>query len=145
MRLTCTKIILLLLFCLCLFSCKKKVDEYYRPEFVGFWDAPLGGGAYYVHLNISKDGIADYMLNSDGDIYRKNGIVRANNQHIKIGRMIYFKIIDYPHKIDTTIDHHLAACADGLIKTANWKMTLDGPKPALFFDDGQRDYYKVDY
>jgi hypothetical protein len=139
--------ILLFVFCISLFSCKKKVDENYRPEFIGKWDSSIPGEPYnHITLDITKDSQADYMIYWEGNDHHHTGTARANDDHLKIGRVLYLKIVEYPHQIDTAVDKHYVTSDNGTYKLANWKMTLNGIKPdwllKLCF---KTDYYKADY
>ena len=93
----------ILLLCVCLFSCKKKVDENYRPEFVGDWHCPIGepsNNDFGFDLSIDNNGNAHYTEYSwDGDRDHINGKVRANNHHLKIGRVYSFKIKNIPPEL----------------------------------------------
>jgi len=143
MKLTYTNIFFILL-CLSLFSCKKKVDENNRPEFVGHWYCPYGdsgSGTEDFSYDITVDDNSNAIYTSHttlggGDVSTIHGTARANDRHFKIGRIYSFKVIEYPHKIDTTSSIFIV---DG--KKANWKMTLKGP----IFHDGDGSYYKADY
>ena len=101
-----TKIIKLslsvILLCLWMTSCKKKVDENYRPEFIGSWycDWKPGGSDYPMFtIIVDSNSQAVYQEYSDGKGASISGIARANDRHFKIGRIHHFGIKDYPHKI----------------------------------------------
>lgn len=145
-----TKIIKLsltvILLCLCFISCKKKVDDDYRPEFIGKWHSNIPREAYnYITLEITQDGQADYMIYWEGNAHHHKGTARANDNHIKIGRILYLNIVEYPHQIDTAVDKHYVTAGYGY-KLANWKMTLNGIKPDWLLKLCYKtDYYKADY
>ncbi len=136
-----------ILLCLCMTSCKKKVDENYRPEFVGKWHSDIPGEAYnYIGLEITENSQADYMIYWEGNATHHKGTARANDNQLKIGRILYLKIVEYPHKIDTAVEKHGAEGPDGSWRLANWKMTLSGIKPEwLLHLSFLTDYYKADY
>jgi hypothetical protein len=152
-----TKIIKLsvtvILLCLCMTSCKKKVDEDYRPEFVGEWFCPnnnYGSGTedmlYYMTVDNNSNAVYDEYHVTNGNNSKYSGKARANNHHFKVGRFISFKIEEYPHKIDTAtstimVPVPVTTFGSGNIKKANWKMTLGS---TLFFS-GKGTYYKADY
>jgi len=127
----------------CLFSCKKKVDENYRPEFVGFWylsDDPY----FYFSIKIGKDGYGVYQeiqygLDTSASI---KGYTKANDQKLKIGNLYHFTIIEYPHQIDTAIsDTWIPNESFEHGVKANWKMVLKGPHSYR----GSGTYYKSHY
>jgi hypothetical protein len=145
MKLKIIKIFFILL-CLSLFSCKKKVDEDYRPEFIGDWWCPPGYGGsgtedFYYNISIDNNSNAVYSeydnLGSGGPHTQIQGKARANNYHFKIGRIYSFKIEEYPHKIDTATSNNTVPSG----KKANWKMTLS----KTLFHLGAGTYYKADY
>ncbi|MGD0711326.1 MAG: hypothetical protein ABR968_09110 [Bacteroidales bacterium] len=140
MRIIITKIFLLLI-CLSLFSCKKKIEDDYRPEFIGKWYCPSGPNTNYSGPNIitvDNNSNAVYYENSSSLSFK--GKARANSKHFKIGRFESFKIIDYPHKIDTA-SSNVYVIPQLSSKKPNWVMTLDSP---LFYLGGGT-YYKADY
>jgi len=142
MRLTNTNIFFILL-CLSLCSCKKKVDEEYRPEFIGYWFCVDDHSYDVFTIDIDSNSYAVYKeFNSGGGSGASiKGTVRANNNHLKIGRFSSFKIERYPQKIDTSLSTFTIPYADGTHKKADWKMTLKGP--LLYMGSGT--YYKADY
>jgi len=147
MRLTIDKVLLFFL-CMCLFSCKKKVDDDYRPEFIGYWQSNNGADWWY-DINVDKDSYAIYTSHTNPNIGNNigstiKGTARANDKHFKIGRIYSFKIKEYPHTIDTTDSNiwiHQIVQNSTISKKANWTMTLEGP--ILHGGDGV--YYKADY
>jgi hypothetical protein len=132
--------------CLCLTSCKKKVEVDYRPEFIGDWYASISD-YNFVHFNISETGWADFDVYWESNHFIHKGKARANNRHLKIGRIWFFDIIEYPHKIDTTKERIPMTDKNGVERLANWKMVLNGIKPdvLLMTYDGKLEYYKADY
>jgi hypothetical protein len=143
MRIIITKIFLLLI-CLSLFSCKKKIEDNYRPEFIGDWYCPAYN-IYVCRITVDNNSNAVYHERPYGGSGESTfkGKARANDKHFKIGRFHSFKIIDYPHKIDTALNNTLWVpdTHTGHPKRPNWVMTLDGP---LFYM-GSGTYYKADY
>jgi len=136
------KLLIICIILLVLSACKKQVDKE-RPEFIGDWYAKIMGD-YFVNLSVDSNSFANYMIYWQGKDNTYSGQARANDQHFKIGRLKYFKIIEYPHKIDTTIEKMYVP--DGFsVKLANWKMILDGMKPAWLHVSGEYTYYKADY
>ena len=98
--------ILFVFFCLSFLSCKKKIDEDYRPEFIGDWYCPFNYGSttsdFGFNIKIDSNNNATYQAHTyHGDGSTFDGIARANNRHLKIGRLHSFKIVEYPHKITT--------------------------------------------
>jgi len=139
-------IIVFSLFLLGLTSCKKLViDE--RLEFVGYWD----GGSYnedgymYIKINVGSMGrvfIADIAGNH---IYDCVGLARANDKKLTIGGTKYFKIIEYPHRIDPNVEQvYVNNHINGTSKLATWKMILDGLKGSPNCNVGTRTYYLAD-
>ncbi|MGD0711327.1 MAG: hypothetical protein ABR968_09115 [Bacteroidales bacterium] len=144
MRIIIAKIFLLLL-CLSLFSCKKKIEDDYRPEFIGHWYCPLSAtnnDQFSFSITIDSNSHAVYTEWYAG--YQASttlsGKARADDKHFKIGRFHSFKIIDYPHKIDTA-SSNVYVIPQLSSKKPNWEMTLDHP---LFYA-GKGTYYKADY
>ena len=132
-------------FILCLFiiSCKKKVDEAYRPEFLGDWQCPIGTSNhdFGFDLSIDNNSNAHYSEYSwDGERDHINGKARANDHHLKIGRIYSFKIEEYPTRIDTNISK-VYIYAGGTHPLANWEMKLS----KTLFHLGAGTYYKADY
>ncbi|HNW98840.1 MAG TPA: hypothetical protein PKK00_10565 [Bacteroidales bacterium] len=129
-----------------LFACKKQVDKE-RPEFIGLWHACVDGGCtYFVHLSIDEYSHANYMIYWQGKDIEHGGIAKANDHFLKLKDVFYFKIIEYPHPIDTTIEkYYVYDYNDGKTKLANWKMILNGPKPSALYVSGKWTYYKADY
>jgi len=138
-----------IVFCIILFStlgCKKKIDDNYRPEFIGMWYSKNDNTDKRIYFSISKDSHADYSLYEGMNNVDYAGIARASDHHLKIGRIMNLKIIEYPHQIDTTIEKHDLIDYIGSHKLANWKMVLNGIFPLILFrDQGKLEYYKVDY
>jgi hypothetical protein len=141
MRLLIIKIFFILL-CLTLFSCKKKVDEDYRPEFIGYWYC-VDDQMNLFTISIDNNSHAVYHeVHSDGGGGDIKGKARANDKKLKIGRFSGFDISDYPHKIDTASSRNVPTDNTGATtKKANWTMTLKGPMLYL----GSGTYYKADY
>jgi hypothetical protein len=145
-----TKIIRLsvtvILLCLSMTSCKKKIDENYRPEFIGGWycDWQPGGTNFNMFsIIVDSNSNAVYQEYGDGKGASISGIARANDNHFKIGRLHHFDIRVYPHQIDTAgntapwvPDTHT-----GQMEKPNWSMTLTAPNFYL----GSGTYYKADY
>jgi len=139
------KIIEIFFILLCLCSCKKKVDEDYRPEFIGYWFCPgdygVSNSDFFYAINIDNNSYAVYSeydnLGGGGPHTQIHGKARANNHHFKIGRIYSFKIEEYPHKIDTATSNNTVPNG----KKANWKMTLS----KTLFHLGKGTYYKADY
>ena len=146
-----TKIIKLsltaILLCILMTSCKKKVDDDYRPEFIGKWYSHIPNEQYnFITLEITENGQADYIIYWEGNDIHHKGTARANNNHLKIGRILYLKIVEYPHKIDTAVEKQYVDGPNGFARLANWKMTLSGIKPDwLLLLSFKTDYYKADY
>lgn len=138
--------ILYCLVLLTLLSCKKKVcDE--SPEFVGDWTSEWFGDNNIAHLNIDENSDATFQMTLEGRSRKEyKGTARANDKHLKIGGTNYFDIIEYPHLIDTSLsdvgvyDHGTHQWVK-----ANWKMVLDGMKPASLHTCKKLSYYKADY
>lgn len=126
-------------------ACKKQVEKE-RPEFIGEWHSSIDS-TYPVILDIEENSDAIYTVNWDGD--NKNvfqGTARANDNTLNIGRAHYFKIIEYPHPIDTTLEKkYIYEIKSGKGKLANWKMILKGIHPSWFIPSGAWTYYKADY
>ncbi len=121
-----------------------KVDDDYRPEFVGNWMCFDNTDFIYV-ITIDKNSNAIYeeIEYGGGDKAKIKGKARANNNKLKIGRFTDFKIIDYPHKIDTATSNIIVDEGHWMGKSmkANWAMKLKGH--SLYMGDGT--YYKADY
>jgi len=129
-------------------SCKKKVEEDYRPEFIGYWYCgpyPFTDDNWY-DITIDKDSHALYIEHSYDDeegVRKISGKARATNDKLKIGRFATFIISEYPHKIDTTTSPTVPISEFSSIeKKANWKMTIKSSALGPFCDG---DYYKADY
>jgi len=137
------------IFCIILFStigCKKQVEKE-RPEFIGTWFSRYGS-VEYAKIVIDENSNAHYIFMDYGDIKGEHrGTARANDRKLKIGRILSFDILEYPHKIDTTSTSILAPTDASLTvwKKANWRMTLSGLHPQLLYLNGTFTYYKVDY
>jgi hypothetical protein len=121
-------------------SCKKEVADG-KTEFIGHWYAHVEGGDY-VTLDISEDSKAGYTIHWHGTDNHHDGKVYANDEHLKIGSFINFKVINYPHLIDSIAEPYIIP-SDNSNKKANWKMTLKGPNPSFLFVHGTWDYYKA--
>jgi hypothetical protein len=127
-------------------SCKKQVEKD-RPEFIGYWS----GGSYmeygYMYIDIdenSKAHVYAYDYENEHE-YNSRGTARVGDDKLKIGGIKYFKIIEYPHPIDTTVEKHdVINHLDNTCKLAIWKMVLDGLKSSSNLNVGQRTYYKAD-
>ena len=133
-----------IILCLALFSCKKKVDEDYRSEFVGDWQCPIetSNHDFGFTLSIDNNGNAHYSEYSwDGERNHIKGKARANDHHLKIGRIYSFKIEEYPTRIDTNIIKVYTYASDGTHPLANWEMKLS----KTLFHLGAGTYYKADY
>ena len=142
MKLSTAKIFLIILLCLSLFSCKKKIDDAHLPQFIGYWYCPPNTySAFGYTIYISSDGHGVYQVHDGLQIAETiQGTARANAKKLKIGRIYGFDITEMPQKIDTassTVHVPLGpdTYADTTIK-ANWVMIL-GQYPAI--------YYKADY
>jgi len=127
------------------FACQK-VSENKRPEFIGFWHSSRGddGCAY---ININADGTGEYYIRFNYDREKTySGRIRVNDKHIYIAGKDRFDIIEYPHMIDTTVEHVIIHNhTDYAYETANWKMVLYGLKPNALHICGEWTYYKADY
>lgn len=131
-------LIIICVFIIVLPACKKVEKK--RSEFIGYWssDVPSYEDPY---LDISENSYAYYSFNCEGN-KEYEGIARANNNRLYIGSVNYFDIIEYPHEIDTAVEHHLSGAS---MIWANWKMVLKGLKPAMFHSGFEYTYYKADY
>jgi hypothetical protein len=109
-------------------ACKKQVEKE-RPEFIGRWHCEFLGN--YINLKISEDSYATYEIYYEGKTNSHQGIARANDNHLKIGRIIHFNILEYPHMIDTTRSDIYVYTTDSYnsAKKANWKMVISGLEP----------------
>jgi hypothetical protein len=140
-KLTMTAILL----CFLMTSCKKKIEDDYRPEFIGDWQCPIGGTTNYdfgFDLSIDNNANAHYSEYSwDGERDHIKGKARANDHHLKIGRIYSFKIEEYPTRIDTNIIKVYTYASDGTHPLANWEMKLSN----TLFHLGAGTYYKADY
>ena len=138
----------LLIFFILLLVCVacQKVSEDKRPEFIGFWHANTGDDGC-ASITINADGSGEYCIRFHYDrekIY--SGTVRVNDKHIYIAGKDRFDIIEYPHKIDTNVEHETIHFHNNdPDKTANWKMVLYGLKPNALHICGKWEYYKADY
>jgi hypothetical protein len=152
-----TKIIKLslsaILLCLCMTSCKKKVDEDYRPEFIGYWYcAPYpftDDNSYIIYIDKNSDAIYQEFSYNNPPPYASDAIrtikgkARATGKKLKIGRLATFMLTEYPHKIDTAksgsvpIDNTWS-----IYKKANWEMTIKSSSWGPFCDGV---YYKAYY
>jgi len=141
------RIIPYLLILIALWGCKKEVVKD-RTEFIGRWHAQIN---YYdcIMLYIYENGETHYCINWQGNetnYFEKK--TWANDKRLTFGNK-YFKIIEYPHQIDTNVErvfvfNHYAN--DLSTKLANWKMTLKGVYPST--DNSFTDtyvFYKPDY
>jgi hypothetical protein len=139
------KILIIFIFLLLFSACKKQIEKE-RPEFIGRWYSSIDH-YYPVYLDIDENSYAVYTVNWDGD--NKNtfkGNARANDNTLNIGRLHYFKIIEYPKQIDTSIEKKcIYDEMTGKMKLANWKMILRGIHPSWFIPSGSWTYYKFDY
>lgn len=125
-------------------SCGKKVEDK-SPEFIGHWFANPYGGSTHIDIDISENSYATYNLVMGLGNKTYKGPAHVNNKHLRIGSFRYFKIIEYPHTIDTTIEKHtIFNYNDNTSKLANWKMVLDGIKPNDNYWCGEATYYKAD-
>lgn len=137
------KIFILFIFLFIFSACKKQVDKE-RLEFIGMWYSQNDNHSIY--FNISQDSHASYQVYEGMNNEGYSGIARANDHHLKIGRIMKFEIIEYPHEIDTATDKHDLFDYIGHHKLANWRMVLNGINP-LFLNryQGKLEYYKADY
>ncbi len=123
-----------------LFGCKKE-SATQRPEFIGYWRNPFSYDFVFT-IYIYQNGYGDYTeLNKEGDRLHIKGDARVTDEKLKIGCLHHFRIIEYPHKIDTTDSDIFTTTYEGLRKKANWKMILEAPH----FYAGSSTYYKADY
>jgi len=138
------------IFCLILITtigCRKQVEKD-RPEFIGYWS----GGSYmeygWTYIKIESSSRAEvyaYDHENEHEYYR-HGKARADDEKLTIGGIKYFKIIEYPHPLDTTIvKHYVINHLDNSYKLATWIMVLEGMKGFIGLDLGTRTYYKADY
>mgnify|MGYP001297511496 CR=1 FL=1 len=137
------KLLIILVLIFIFSACKKQVEKD-RNEFVGRWFAKIAGD-YFVDLKIDSNSNAIYMIAWQGNATYYHGSARASDRHFKIGRLKYFKIVEYPHKIDTTIEKIHVYDINDKWKLATWKMKLDGMKPECLHVCGTWTYYKTDY
>lgn len=126
-----------------LFACKK-INEDKRSEFIGHWHAIISD-YYCATIHINESGNSYYSIIWQGDETSYGGKARANDKHLYIGSSKSFDIIEYPHTIDTSIEHEYVYYHDGPPKIANWKMVLYGLKPSWLHVCGKWTYYKADY
>jgi hypothetical protein len=140
------KLLIIFISILGLFACKKQVEEV-SPEFIGYWS----GGSYaeygYMYIRINESsGAYVYALDYNNDHeYDSRGTARANDKKLTIGGIKYFKIIEYPHQIDTAVEkEYIFDHTDNTAKLANWKMVLDGLHNSSI-NVGERTYYKSDF
>jgi len=135
------KIILLFLFSLALFGCKKE-SATQRPEFIGFWFNDYSQD-FKFSIDIDENGYGVYYeKNMEGGGTSIKGDARVTDKKLKIGSLHHFTITEYPHQIDTTgSDIWTVTAGWSTRKKANWKMTLKGPN--FYLGDGT--YYKADY
>jgi hypothetical protein len=130
-------------------SCKKQVENG-SPEFIGYWTGSPYGNYGYMYLNINKNSRAYmYIRDTENDHeYHNSGTARADDKKLTIGGTKYFKIIEYPHPIDTNVERHsVINYLDNSFsrKLANWKMVLDGLHGTSHSNLGERTFYKADY
>jgi hypothetical protein len=127
-------------------ACKKEVSEV-SPEFIGHWSSEHFGDGNFSILTIDENSNASYHLYFEGDASKEyNGTARADDKHFKIGRTMYFDIIEYPHLIDTSVEKHVIYNQEtNQYILANWKMMLEGMKPEAFHVCERLEYYKIEY
>ncbi|HNW99077.1 MAG TPA: hypothetical protein PKK00_11765 [Bacteroidales bacterium] len=141
------KLIILSLLFAGLLSCKKQIEKE-SPEFIGYWFVYPYHDYGYMYINIDKNSKAHvYSVDQENENeYNWRGTARANNKKLSIGGVRYFKIIEYPHRIDTTIEKYVVFNVyDNTRKLANWKMVLEGLKGSSNLNVGTKSYYKADY
>jgi len=141
------KIIIFFIILFALLSCKKE-DVFDMPEFIGRWHSQINGYDC-IMLYIFENGATIYTLNWEGNETNYSGKKTwVDEDKLTFGKK-YFKIIEYPHKIDTNIErvyvfNHYAN--DLSTKLANWKMVLKGIYPSS--ENSYTDthvFYKPDY
>lgn len=129
--------------CLTLFSCKKKIEDDYRPEFIGFWYCPPNADNEWSTIDIDNDGNAIY----EGNTYKLTpattikGKARVNDNKLKIGRFNGFKILVYPYRIEDTINAPMIPSPTwSTQKKARWTMKIQGG----IMHGGGGIYYRAD-
>jgi hypothetical protein len=139
MRKIILKAFLILLFCLSLFSCKKKIDEAHMPQFIGYWYCPPGTfSAYGYVINIENNSNGTYQMFLGTQVINTiQGTARASDKKLKIGWIHSFDITELPQKLDTASSTIFVPIAPGSFTDtikANWIMSL-----------ADVNYYKADY
>jgi hypothetical protein len=127
-------------------SCKEQIEKD-RPEFIGYWSGDSFNKIGYMYIDIDENSKANIYANDHENEheYSWSGTARANDKKLTIGGVKYFKIIEYPHHIDTTIErYYVYNHLDNTDKLATWKMVLDGLKGSLNHVVGKSAYYKTD-
>lgn len=131
-------------------GCKKSVTNG-RPEFIGYWCTTGSGesGNIKIILDIKENDDADYIEIAESSYHgEKHGKARANSDKLKIGSVYHFKILEYPHIIDTTVEHvHISPNYSGdqySPLAPNWKMKLSSLIPKVYMK-GPFTFYKVEY
>jgi hypothetical protein len=145
-----TKITILAIFIISLVmlsACRKQVENG-NTDFIGYWS----GGTYneygYVYVHINENSKAYFHINDreNEHDYITKGTARADHEKLSIGGIKYFKIVQYPHPIDTNVERKLILNhVDNTWKVANWKMVLDGLHGTTHSNLGNHTYYKADY
>jgi hypothetical protein len=135
---------ILFLFVVVFLGCKKP-SVLKRPEFIGYWRT-LDKSEDRTSIDIGEDGQGRYSQKLDGEERRSyDGEIYATDKKLKIGRINHFEIIEYPHNIDTTVEHIVIYdYTTQTQKAANWKMILSCHKPSIFSNPNEV-YYKADY
>jgi hypothetical protein len=126
-------------------ACKKEVSDG-RSEFIGNWTSEIFREYNIAHLSIDENSNASFRMYYEGhDRKEYTGKARANNKHFKIGRTRYFDIIEFPHRIDTTVEKYSYYDSfSGRKRIATWKMVLEGMKPDAFHVCERLSYYRTD-
>ncbi len=144
--------ILIIIFFLISFSaCKKQVDKD-SPEFIGYWLSGSSSYGGYIFINIDKFSNTTFRIydHENENEWDTRGKARANDKKLTIGGLTYFKIIEYPQRIDTNVEKiNIYNFYDNSWswKLATWKMVLDGLHGSINSNKnvGKRTYYMADY
>jgi hypothetical protein len=134
----------LALYCLILItfcSCNDKVNVS-SPAFIGYWYGINNGMRY--SLNIDLESHATYEISWPDSNYQSiEGLARANSRKLTINHKQYFEIVEYPHKVDTSVEKFYIPAPDGTLFIADYKMILDGMHhPSKDIPGGEFTYYK---
>jgi hypothetical protein len=128
-------------------SCRKQVENG-NPEFIGYWSGGSINEYGRLYIEIDEDSKA-YVYASDPEnehYYHSKGTARADYEKLTIGGTKYYKVIEYPHRIDTNVEKVQIVDHEHYIKKlANWKMVLDGLHGSSHCNVGTHKYYKADY